>query len=103
MPRVKPVTTFPNLNSVSVWVPRQQGIGRHHPEGEQEGRRERLEVMRTSNPAFILRAKALDQALNAAQDGGDPTHVLPCSEIVMTSLPPKSGRIFVDAAGASEL
>lgn len=49
------------------------GIGNSHPEGEEEGRRERLEIMRKSNPLFILRAGDLEQALKAAENGGEPS------------------------------
>lgn len=49
-----------------------QGIGNSHPEGQEEGRRERLEVMRKSSPSFILRAANLEQALKAAEKGGEP-------------------------------
>ncbi len=48
-----------------------QGIGKFHPEGEAEGRRERLEIMRKSNPAFVLRAATLEQALKSAEIGGE--------------------------------
>lgn len=48
-----------------------QGIGKFHPDGEAEGRRERLDVMRKSNPAFILRAATLEQALKSAEIGGE--------------------------------
>lgn len=47
-----------------------QGIGTSHPEGTKAGRRERLKVMRTSNPAFVLRASTLSQAIKAAEEGG---------------------------------
>lgn len=48
-----------------------QGIGTSHPEGVEAGRRERLDVMRTSNPAFVLRASTLAQAIKAAEEGGE--------------------------------
>lgn len=48
-----------------------QGIGNGHPEGEDEGRKERLEIMRSSSPAFVLRKKSLEQALKAAETGGE--------------------------------
>lgn len=47
------------------------GIGNSHPEGEEKGRRERLEIMRNSSPLFILRTAQLEQALNAAENGGE--------------------------------
>ncbi|CAN0350154.1 unnamed protein product, partial [Ectocarpus sp. 8 AP-2014] len=46
-----------------------QGIGNGHPEGEEEGRKERLAIMRNSSPAFVLRKKSLEQALKAAETG----------------------------------
>lgn len=48
-----------------------QGIGKSHPDGEDEGRAVRLKIMRKSNPAFILRTESLDQALKAAEMGGE--------------------------------
>ena len=47
-----------------------QGIGKFHPKGEAEGRRERVEIMRKSNPAFVLRAATLEKALESAEMGG---------------------------------
>lgn len=47
------------------------GIGNSHPEGAEEGRRERLETMRKSSPPFILRSVNLEQALKAAENGGE--------------------------------
>lgn len=47
-----------------------QGIGKSHPDGEDEGRAVRLEIMRESSPAFVLRAESLEQALKAADMGG---------------------------------
>ncbi|CAM9859545.1 unnamed protein product [Ectocarpus fasciculatus] len=44
-----------------------QGIGNGHPKGKEEGRKERLETMRGSSPAFVLRKKSLEQALMAAE------------------------------------
>ncbi|CBJ27840.1 conserved unknown protein [Ectocarpus siliculosus] len=46
-----------------------QGIGNGHPEGGEEGRKERLAIMRSSNPVFVLRKKSLEQALKAAETG----------------------------------
>lgn len=48
-----------------------QGIGNDHPEGEEEGRKERLEIMCSSSPAFVLRRKSLEQALKEAETGGE--------------------------------
>ncbi|CAM9343077.1 unnamed protein product, partial [Hapterophycus canaliculatus] len=46
-----------------------QGIGRLHPKGVVKGRAERQEIMRKSNPDFVLRATHLEQALGAAERG----------------------------------
>lgn len=48
-----------------------QGIGKSHPDGEDEGRAARLEIMRNSSPAFVLRAESLEQALKAAETSGE--------------------------------
>lgn len=48
-----------------------QGIGKSHPEGEDEGRAARLEIMRKSSPAFVLRAESLEEAVRAAEMGGE--------------------------------
>lgn len=49
----------------------QQGVGRPHSGDCDEGRRNRLEMMRTSSPAFVLRTRALEQAVKAAEQGGE--------------------------------
>eukprot|EP00903_Cladosiphon_okamuranus_P015722 g14512.t1 len=46
-----------------------QGIGKSHPDGKGDGRAARLEMMRKSSPAFVLREESLDQALKAAEMG----------------------------------
>lgn len=48
-----------------------QGVGKSHPEGAEDGRRERLQIMQTSNPAFVLRAETMEQAIKAAENGGE--------------------------------
>ena len=48
-----------------------QGIGKSYPDGEEAGRAARLEIMRKSSPAFVLRADSIDQALKAAETGGE--------------------------------
>lgn len=48
-----------------------QGIGKSHADGEGEGRAARLEIMRKSSPAFILRAESLEHALKATEMGGE--------------------------------
>lgn len=35
-----------------------QGIGKSHPDGEDEGRASRLEIMRENSPAFVLRPES---------------------------------------------
>lgn len=48
-----------------------QGIGKAHPDSENEGRTARLEIMRKSSPAFVLRADSLEQAVKAAEMDGE--------------------------------
>lgn len=55
-----------------------QGIGRSHPEGEEDGRAERLETMRNTNPDFVLRGTYLEEALRAAEKDGERSCLSEC-------------------------
>lgn len=59
-----PFTELPSVHDIS------QGIGRSHPDGKEAGQKQRMEVMRRSNPAFVLRESAMSKALEAADQGG---------------------------------